>query len=62
MTVSLGQNNTILVHLVEPAPKPTPAERIGLKYKLVPFSNPEAEAPAPKPAPKPPQSGKKPKP
>jgi len=62
MTVSLGQNNTILIHLVEPAPKPTPAERIGLKYKLVPFSNPEAEAPAPKPAPKPPQSGKKPKP
>ncbi len=49
-TVSLGQNSTVLVHLVELAPKPTPAERINLKYRLVPFGGGEVEPPAPKPA------------
>ena len=39
MPVRLGQNNTLLVMLVEPAPKPTPAERVGLKYTLVPFGS-----------------------
>lgn len=59
MPVSLGQNDTILIHLVELAPKPTPAERIGLKYKLVPFNNPVAESePAPKPAKKSAKGGK----
>lgn len=57
-TVSLGQNNTVLVHLVELAPKPTPAARVGLKYKLVPFGGGEVQAPAPKPAPKPTKGGK----
>jgi len=37
LTVKLGQNSTILIQLVEPAVKPTPAGKIGLKYKLVPF-------------------------
>jgi len=36
LTVKLGQNSTILIQLVEPAVKPTPAGKIGLKYKLVP--------------------------
>jgi hypothetical protein len=35
--VKLGQNNTVLIELVKVAPKPTAAEKIGLKYKLVPF-------------------------
>ena len=43
LTVSLGQNSTVLIHLVEPAPKPTPAERVALQYRLVPFG---AAAPA----------------
>jgi hypothetical protein len=37
MPVKLGQNHTILIQMVEPAPKPTPADKIGMKYKLVPF-------------------------
>jgi len=37
MTVKLGQSNTILIQLVKPAAKPTPADKVGLKYKLVPF-------------------------
>lgn len=40
MTVKLGQNNTILIQLVKPAAKPTPAEKVSLKYKLVPFGGP----------------------
>ena len=35
--VKLGQNHTILIQLLAPASKPTAAEKIGLKYKLVPF-------------------------
>lgn len=36
-TVKLGQNNTVLIELVKLGPKPTPADKIGIKYKLVPF-------------------------
>src|SRR4029079_17721693 len=35
-TVKLGQNNTVLIELVKLAPKPTPAEKVGLKAKLGP--------------------------
>ena len=35
--VKRGQNDTILIELVAPAAKATPAEKIGLKYQLVPF-------------------------
>lgn len=37
MPVKLGANSTILILLVEPAPKPMPTRRIGLEYRLVPF-------------------------
>jgi hypothetical protein len=36
--VKRGQNDTVMIAIVEPAPKPTPAERIGIKYKLLPFA------------------------
>ena len=53
-TVSLGENNTVLIHLVDLAPKPTPAERVGLKYRLVPFgADPVAPPPAVTPTPAP---------
>ncbi len=35
--VKLGQNNTVLIELVGPGARPTPAEKVGLKYRLVPF-------------------------
>jgi hypothetical protein len=35
-TVKRGQNNTVLIQLVTPGTR-TPAEKIGLKYRLVPF-------------------------
>lgn len=37
MPVKLGQNNTVLIQLVAPASKATPADKVGLKYKLTPF-------------------------
>ena len=37
MTVRLGENHTVLVELVAPGAKPTPAGNVGLRYKLVPF-------------------------
>jgi hypothetical protein len=39
MLVKLGQNHTILIQLVDPAPKATPADKVGVKYKLVPFGS-----------------------
>lgn len=36
-TVKRGQNQTILIQLIEPAAKPTPAAKVGVKYRLVPF-------------------------
>ncbi|MCX5658733.1 MAG: hypothetical protein NTW19_03300, partial [Planctomycetota bacterium] len=52
MPVRLGTNNTLQIMLVEPAPKPTPAERVKLKYKLIPFGGltPEQAAAATMPA------------
>ena len=50
MPVKLGQNNTLLIMLVEPAPKPTPAERVALKYTIAPFGAPAAGAAAATPA------------
>ncbi len=37
MPVKLGQNNTVLIQLTAPASKLTPAEKIGVTYKLLPF-------------------------
>lgn len=37
MLVKLGENNTVLIQLAEAGPKPTPADKVGLKYRLVPF-------------------------
>ena len=37
MFVKLGQTDTVLVQIVEPGPKAVPAEKVGLKYRLVPF-------------------------
>ena len=53
VSVKLGQNNALLIMIVEPAPKPTPADRVGLKYKLVPFGALDAEAAAAATAPAP---------
>ena len=45
----LGKNDTLLIEIVGAAPKPTPAERVEIKYSLVPFGQPApgAEQPAP---------------
>ncbi|MBI3986426.1 MAG: hypothetical protein HY343_05880 [Lentisphaerae bacterium] len=37
--ISLGANSTVLIQLVEPADKPTPASKVVLKYRLIPFGN-----------------------
>jgi hypothetical protein len=50
MPVKLAQSGVLLVELVAPAPKPTPAERVGLKYTLVPFNTPRPAPAAPAPA------------
>lgn len=34
--VSLGQNSTLMIHLVD---GPTPAEKVGMRYRFVPFGN-----------------------
>ncbi|MCX5662306.1 MAG: hypothetical protein NTW19_21715 [Planctomycetota bacterium] len=52
-TVKLGKNGTLLVELVAPAPKPTPAERVALKYTLAPYGGIAPGDPATQPAPKP---------
>ncbi len=38
MKVQLGGNSTVMIQLVEPAGKPTPAAQVGLTYTLVPFT------------------------
>jgi len=35
--VKLGTNSTLLIQLVAPGPKPTPAADVKLKYRIVPF-------------------------
>lgn len=37
--VLLGSNHTVLIQLVEPNDKPTPAEQVALTYSLEPFGN-----------------------
>jgi len=37
MFVKLGERDTVLVQIASPSPKPAPAEKIGLKYRIVPF-------------------------
>lgn len=54
--VKLGENHTLMIGIVEPAPKPTPIDRVAIKYKLVPFGGGPVEEPAP--ATKPDKPGK----
>ena len=43
MPCMLGKNDTVMIELVAPAPKPTPPERVALSYRLAPFGGLTAE-------------------
>jgi hypothetical protein len=37
--VKRGSNDTLLIQLTEPGAKPTPADKVAIRYRLIPFGN-----------------------